>query len=112
MGFISDIIFGLVIQKPNKTGVVNIVHISTLFRMHHCCAGSVLPLSALILTHGSRRSSSACASWCTAQEPRGSHSAASKALKPYIAPNSHPYHSNLSREIACFSLFLCYGRGE
>lgn len=29
MGFISDNIFGLVIQKPNKTGLMNIVHISS-----------------------------------------------------------------------------------
>jgi len=55
-------IFGLVIQKPNKTGIMNVVHISTLCRMHHCCIGSVLPLLPLILTHGSRWSSSACAS--------------------------------------------------
>lgn len=93
MGFASDIIFGLVIKKPNKTGVMSVVHLSTLCGMHHCCA-VFCHLSPPLLTHGSRWCNSACASWCTAQEPGGSHSSASKALKPHVTPNSHPYLSN------------------
>lgn len=78
--------------------------------MHRCCAGSVLPLSPLILTRGSRWSSSACASWCTAQEPGGSHSAASKALKLYVAP---PYLSNPQVGRLLISIFfIVMGRGE
>lgn len=100
-------IFELVIKKPNKTGVMSIVHLSTLCRMYHCCAGSVLPLSPPVLTRGSRWCSSACASWCTAQELGGSHSAASKAPKPHVAPNSHPYLSNPQVGRSLVSVLFC-----
>lgn len=61
MAFVSYIfiIFGLVVHKPKKTGVMNTAHLIALCRMYSCCAWSVLPLSPLILTHGSRWSCSA-----------------------------------------------------
>lgn len=105
------LIFALIIQKktPRKTdgsGVMSVVYLCPLCRLYCCYAGSVLPLSPLILSNGSRWSGSTCSSWCTAQESGRSHSAASKALWPSVASNSCYYLSNPQLERWLISIFF------
>lgn len=102
------LIFALIIQKKKTdgSGVMSVVYACPLCRLYCCYAGSVLPLSPLILSNGSRWSGSTCSSWCTAQVSGRSHSAASKALWPSVASNSCYYLSNPQLERWLISIFF------
>lgn len=93
-------------KKTDGSGVMSVVYACPLCRLYCCYAGSVLPLSPLILSNGSRWSGSTCFSWCTAQDSGRSHSAASKALWPSVASNSCYYLSNPQLERWLISIFF------
>lgn len=99
-------------KKTDGSGVMSVVYACPLCRLYCCYAGSVLPLSPLILSNGSRWSGSTCSSWCTAQVSGRSHSAASKALWPSVASNSCYYLSNPQLERWHINIFPCCGRGK